>query len=167
MVNVKNLGLYIGLLCIIGIMTVFFFDAYIGVYDTLYVTEGGWEREIAFDRPYPKYIGADYGETIYFSYEITNRRFKEYNTHIEASVWRGKEKNLTLFSANKSIKPFENVTIEWVLETEKLEPNTNYILKIKTDDFERIVQMRFSQITITTPEIIPIPLTEPEIGTGG
>ncbi len=148
-------------------MTVFFFDAYIGVYDTLYVTEGGWEREIAFDRPYPKYIGADYGETIYFSYEITNRRFKEYNTHIEASVWRGKEKNLTLFSANKSIKPFENVTIEWVLETEKLEPNTNYILKIKTDDFERIVQMRFSQITITTPEIIPIPLTEPEIGTGG
>ena len=167
MAIVKNLGLYVGLLCIIGIMAVFFFDAYIGVYDTLYVTEEGWEREIAFDRPYPKYIGADYGETIYFSYEITNHRFKGYDTYIEASVWRGKEKVLTLFSANKSIKPFENITLEWVLESEKLEPNTNYILKIKTDDFERIVSMVFHQITITTPEIIPIPLTEPEIGKEG
>ena len=74
MASIKNLGLYIGILCIIGIMAVFFFDAYIGVYDTLYVTEEGWEREIAFDRPYPKYIGADYGEIIYFSYEITNHR---------------------------------------------------------------------------------------------
>jgi hypothetical protein len=169
MAKVKNLGLYIGLLCTIGIMAVFFFDAYIGVYDTLYLTEEGWEREmIAFDRPYPKYIGADYGETLYFSYEITNHEFKEYNTYIEASVWRkGKEKVLTLFSANKSIKPFENITLEWVLESEKLEPNTNYLLKIKTDDFERIVHMVFHQITIATPEIIPIPLTEPEIGKGG
>jgi len=169
MAKVKNLGLYIGLLCTIGIMAVFFFDAYIGVYDTLYVTERGWEFEIAFDRPYPQYIGGDedYGETISFSYEITNHRFKEYDTYIEASVWRGKEKNITLFSANKSIKPFENITIEWVLETEKLEPNTNYLLKIKTVDFERIVHMRFHQITIATSEIIPIPLTEPEIGKGG
>jgi hypothetical protein len=167
MANIKNLGLYIGLICIFGIMAVFFFDAYIGVYDTLYVTEEGWEREIAFDRPYPEYIGADYGETIYFSYEITNHGFKGYDTYIEASVWRGKEKNMTLFSANKSIKPFENITIEWVLESEKLESNTDYILKIKTVDFERIVHMRFPQITIATPEIIPLPLTEPEIGKEG
>ena len=41
MASIKNLGLYIGILCIIGIMAVFFFDAYIGVYDTLYVTERG------------------------------------------------------------------------------------------------------------------------------
>lgn len=164
MVNIKNLGLYIGLLCIFGIIVVFFFDAYIGVYDTLYVTEEGWEREMVFDRPYPEHIGADYGEAVFFSYEITNHRFKGYDTYIEASVWRGKEKNLTLFSANKSIKPFENITIEWVLETGKLEPNTNYILKIKTDDFERIVRMEFHQITIKTSEIIP--LTEPEIGKG-
>jgi hypothetical protein len=143
MAKVKNLGLYVGLICIIGIMAVFFFDAYIGVYDTLYVTEEGWEREIAFDRPYPEYIEAGYGETIYFSYEITNHRFKEYNTYIEASAWRGKEKGLTLFSANKSIKPFENITLEWVLESEKLEPNTNYILKIKTVDLERVVGMEF------------------------
>ena len=54
-----------------------------------------------------------------------------------------------------------------MLESEKLEPNTNYLLKIKTDDFERIVHMVFHQITIATPEIIPIPLTEPEIGKEG
>lgn len=154
MPNIKNLGLYIGLLCIICIVAVFFFDAYYGVYDTLYVTEGGREREIAFDRSYPAHIGADYGEAVYFSYNIANHRFKGYNTHIEASVWRGKERNLTLFSANKSIKPFENITIEWVLETENLEPNTNYNLKIKTDDFERIVSMEFYQRhPIPPPEI--------------
>jgi len=145
MANIKNLGLYIGLLCIIGIMAIFFFDAYIGVYDTLYVTERGWEREIAFDISYPEHIGTEYGEAIYFTYAVTNNMFEEYDTYIEASVWRGDEKNLTLFSANESITPFDNTTVKWVLETEKLEPNTNYILKINTDTFERIIHMNFDQ----------------------
>lgn len=52
MAKVKNLGLYVGLLCIIGILTVFSFDAYIGIYDVLYTEQDGWEREIAFDEPH-------------------------------------------------------------------------------------------------------------------
>jgi len=142
MAKVKNLGLYVGLLCIIGILTVFSFDAYIGIYDVLYTEQDGWEREIAFDEPYPEqHIGTRYGKTTYLRYEIVNHGFKEYSTYIEASVWRDKEKKLTLFSADKSIKPFGNITLDWVLKSEELEPNTNYILKIKTDDFERTVRM--------------------------
>lgn len=144
MAKVKNLGLYIGILCAIGIMAIFFFDAYIGIYDTLYVTGDGWDVEITFDRSYPEF-GTEYGEAIYFTYAVTNNMFEEYDTYIEASVWRGYEKNLTLFSANESIKPFDNTTVKWVLETEKLEPNTNYILKINTDTFERILPMYFHQ----------------------
>ncbi len=160
MVNTKNQGLYIGVVCLIGIIAIFFFDAYIGIYDTLYVEEG-WEREIAFDKSYPKYVRADYGETIYFRYEITNRRFNEYNTGIQASVWRGNDKDLTLFSVNKSVKPFDSITVEWTLETEKLEPNTKYILKINTNTFERIVRMEFYQrdkigIDVSPEIIIPI-----------
>ena len=113
MAKVKNLGLYIGILCAIGIMAIFFFDAYIGIYDTLYVTGDGWDVEITFDRPYPEF-GTEYGEAIYFTYAVTNNMFEEYDTYIEASVWRGYEKNLTLFSANESIKPFDNTTVKWV-----------------------------------------------------
>jgi hypothetical protein len=170
----KNLSLYVALLCIVGIIAIFFLDAYFGIYDTLYITQRGAERQVGFEqweqgeRRVEKYgggastVGVYYGEVLNFKYDIANRRFGKYSTYIEASAWKGEEKIWTLLSGDELIKPFDEAAVEWKLETEGLKeyrelaaPYTNYTVKIKTERVERRIILQVNE------EVAPVPLKVP------
>jgi len=151
----KNLFLYLALACFLGLIAVFVFDGYLGLYDTTYITIG--EREeiiepdywlnnratpIGFENDY--YITAEWGQKVFFSYEIDNRRFASYSALVEASVWQENEKLLDLFSQEQSIAPFDTAVMGWILKTDELdEANVSlggysrYTVKITFGEEER------------------------------
>ena len=150
-----NLYLYLGLACFLAIIAVFFFDGYLGIYDTTYITSEELEQEITAERwgrkgDYPFNYGVSYGEPVYFRYEIDNRRFTKYPTSIEASLWRGGERVLTLFSEERSIGPFDEVIVEWAVDTSLLEPE-NHTVKIERGKVERRIILRMERETPPMP----------------
>ena len=92
-----RLFLYLAIACFVGIIALFVFDGYIGVYDTVHVTTGEreqnigpdfWQRQTSGKYSYPYDIMAIWGEPVNFRYEIANRRFSGYTATVEASVWQ-------------------------------------------------------------------------------
>lgn len=165
----RNLGLYIALLCIVGILVIFFIDAYLGIYDTLTLKIGEREYPVSFDRweRGGAYIPAtSYGEPVSFEYQIANHGFREYPTPVEASVWKSEEKILDLFKENESVKPFGDVVVRWTLETERLKEHrdsvaryTEYTVKIATERTERKIVLQVGvEAMLAPPNAIPVPL---------
>jgi hypothetical protein len=75
-----------------------------GIYDIAYVTVGGWEQQFDWhwwQRGWTAHVGARWGETVPFRYEIENRRFSSYLTSVRVSVWKGNQKVIDLFSEDK------------------------------------------------------------------
>jgi hypothetical protein len=145
-------NLYLAIACFIGIIAIFVIDGYLGIYDTIYITTG--EQEMTVEPEYwlaqhpgaPEayyYIGAEWGEKVFFRYELDNRRFSSYATSIQASVWKENEKVLDLFSQDKLIKPLDKAMAEWTLDSEKLWSGesygeyTEYTVKIERNGVER------------------------------
>lgn len=105
----RNLYLYLAIACFIGIIAIFIVDGYLGIYDSIYITTG--EQEMTVEPEYwssrypgaPKdyYTGANWGEKVFFRYELDNRRFSSYPTFIQASLWKENEKIIDLFSEDK------------------------------------------------------------------
>ncbi len=145
----RNLFLYLAIACFIGIIAIFFFDGYTGIYDTIYVTTGEYEQEISPDYwqgqrqgfAYPFHIGGTrWGEPVHFRYEINNRRFSAYVVTVEASVWKSNEKIIDLFNQDISVSAFDKATMSWILPAEELEKAglgvSEYTIKIKRGEVE-------------------------------
>ncbi len=122
----KSLFLYLALACFVGIIAIFIVDGYMGVYDTLYITAGEREEKIESDSwlrgNYPRSTGVNWDEKTFFRYEVDNRRFSEYATTVEVSVWRMQEKVLDVTSQPVEVAPFGKGRVEWVLDTAELRP---------------------------------------------
>jgi len=124
----KRLFLYSAIACLVGIILIFVFDGYLGIYDTVHVTAGEQRREIGPDYwqdqrrgyAYPEHIRAEWGEPVHFSYEIKNRRFSTYSATVEASVWKSNEKVIDLFRQDISLSSFDKITMEWTLPAGEL-----------------------------------------------
>lgn len=134
----RNIFLYLAIACFVGLIAIFFFDGYMGIYDTVYITTGEREQQIDPDYwqnqlpgyPYPYYISAAWGEPVHFGYEIDNHRFSTYSTTLEASVWKSNEKVADLFRGDISIPAFDKTAIEWTLPANLTEkPATGVILE--------------------------------------
>jgi hypothetical protein len=146
----RNLYLYLAIACFVGIIAIFVIDGYLGVYDTFYITANEHEQEISPDYwlhfkhrgySYPYSVGAEWGRTVRFRYEIDNRRFSSYPTPIKATVWKENEKILDLFSEDRLIKPFDKAMVEWALDSEQLQSQGfsvgEYTVKIEREGMER------------------------------
>ena len=154
-----KLFLYLALVCFIALIAIFFVDGYIGIYDTTYVTVG--ERQEVIEPDYwlqqyaapsgftiDYYISAEWGQKLFFRYEIDNRQFSSYSTVIGASLWQENEKLLDLFSGEKTIEPFGKATVEWTLSSEDLgQPvvggSNQYTVKISYGEVERNIVVGF------------------------
>ena len=169
----RNLFLYLALACFITIIGIFIVDGYMGIYDTVYVTAGEWERKIAPDYwqrqlrgyAYPYHVGAiKWGETVHFRYQIDNRRFSTYSTTVEASVWKSNEKVVNLFSQNISVSAFDKVTVDWTLPAQELEKAGlgigEYTVRIKRGEVELgrgiILGFRYPEEPVY-PKVVPPP----------
>jgi hypothetical protein len=156
----RNLFLYLALACFLALISIFFVDGYMGLYDTTYVTVGEQQQIIEpdywlipssappeFEITY--YISAEWGQKLSFRYEIDNRRFSTYDTTVQASLWQENEKLLDLFSKQESIGPFDEAIAEWTLSNEDLgQPvvgaSTQYTIKISWGEVTRRIIVDFS-----------------------
>jgi len=171
----KNLFLYLALACFAGLLAIFVFDGYIGLYDTLYVTAGEREERIDPDfwlrqgRATPDavknayYVSANWKEKIRFRYEIDNRRFSSYNADIEVTAWRSQQKLLDMLSQQLAISAFDKEQLEWVLDTAELLPDEStpeqsyeYTVTINMGEMERNLILYINPSTYPL-KTIPVP----------
>lgn len=124
-----NIFLILAIAAFIGIVAIFIFAGYLGIYDTVYVTASGYEQVVGpefwqgeYGRPdYPYTVGAQWGEPVEFRYEIDNRRFATYTARIDVSLWRGSQKVLDISRQDASIESFEKATFEWTLSPDEMD----------------------------------------------
>lgn len=151
------------------VIAIFIADGYLGIYDTIYITAGEREQKVEpdfwlrWDRSWS--TGVNWGEKVFFRYEVDNRRFSTYSTPIQASVWKENEKVIDLFSGDKSIRPFDKLMVEWTLSTQDLEKagfgadrDTKYTVKIKHGEVERRIVVNFPYpVEPVYPKAVPPP----------
>ncbi|MFC1969711.1 hypothetical protein ACFLVV_00650 [Chloroflexota bacterium] len=157
----RSLYLYLAMACFIGIIAIFILDGYLGIYDTIYITTG--EQEMTVEPEYwssrcpgaPKdyYTGGNWGEKIFFRYEVENNNFSSYSTSIQVSVWKENEKILDLLSEDRLIKSFDEAIVEWTLDSEELQAHGfdvgEYTVKVERNGIMRRVIMSYHN---TSPE---------------
>ena len=123
----KNLFLYLTLACFLGLILIFIFDGYMGIYDTLLIKSGEFPQKIEADQwarqeKYGSSASVERGGKIDFTYEVDNRQFSSYTADIEVSVWHSQEKVRDLISQEMSIDSFDKGQLEWVVDTAELIP---------------------------------------------
>jgi len=144
----RNIFLYLTIACFIGIIAIFIFDGYLGIYDTLKVTAGEREETIEPDfwvrERWVWSVGVNWEEKVIFSYEVDNRQFSSYSADVEVSVWRSQEKILDLLSQSLEVAAFDEEKIDWVLDTGEFKPEEvtpeqryEYTVLIKRGEVER------------------------------
>ncbi len=157
----RNLFLYLTLACFFGLIAIFIVDGYMGIYDTVYITAGEREQKVEPDfwlrqgLATPKgvenayYVSTNWNEKTFFRYEVDNRRFSDYETDIEVSVWHGQEKVTDLVSQPMLIGAFDKGELEWVMDTSELLPGDippeqsyEYTVIIKRGGIERKIIVR-------------------------
>jgi hypothetical protein len=145
----KSLYLYLTLACFIGIILIFIFDGYLGVYDSLNVKAGENPYEkIEADQWLQRYgdfsTVVEWGGKAFFRYELDNRWFSAYVTSFEVSVLHEQEQVAVLMSQPFSVGSFDKGEFEWVLDTAALIPagappaqGYDFTVVIKRGEIER------------------------------
>ncbi len=184
----RNLFLYLALACFIGLIAIFVLDGYIGIYDTVYIAAGEQSFKIEADvwqRQYPTYappainyipmpvggdiggyyMSANQGDTIFFRYEVDNRKFSTYEADVEVSVWHSQQKVRDLISQPLSISSFAKGQVEWVIDNNELLPQDmlpeqsyQYTIIIKRGEIERRIIVSINPASYTVKEVpVPVP----------
>ena len=142
----RNVFLYLTLACFFGLVAIFIVDGYLGIYDTVYVTAGEYEQEIEpdfwlrHDRTWS--TGVNWGEKVFFRYEVDNRLFSGYTADVDVSVWHSQERVRDLLSQQILISAFDKGQLEWVMDTTELLPTQpeqgyQYTVIVKRGEIER------------------------------
>jgi hypothetical protein len=165
----KTLYLILAIACFIGIILIFFFDGYVGLYDTLTMNSGEQSQSINFDQMInnqrDSYIPQFYPNTagtVSLSYEIDNRHFSAYQSDIDVSVWHNQVKVADVFTGTIDVGAFKKDTVQWSIDTQQyISQNAtdgiNYTLEIKRGDILRKVIFYLPIPNIKT--LIPAPVT--------
>lgn len=162
----RNIFLYLAIVCFVGIIAIFIFDGYLGIYDTLKVTAGEREETIEPDfwvrEGWVWSVGVNWEEKVIFSYEVDNRWFSSYSADVEVSVWRSQEKVRDLLSQPLEVAAFGEEKIDWVLDTGELKPaevtpeqRYEYTVTIKRGEVERRIIVRIEPYPY--PGKVPVP----------
>ena len=160
----RLLFLYLALACFVGLVAIFIVDGYLGIYDTIYITAREYEQKIEPDvwlrQDTTWSTGANWGEKVFFRYEVDNRQFSTYTTTIQASVWKANEKVMDLLAEDKVLEPFDKATVEWTLDSEELETQGldvgDYTVRIEREGAERKIRVGFDYPP-PIPEKVPVP----------
>jgi hypothetical protein len=165
----KNLYLYLTLACFVGIILIFVFDGYMGLYESLATTdvnypqqisEEQWQQEGRYGMPW---ISIETGGDTTFQYVVDNRRFSGYTAVIDVSLWYNQAKLADLKSETLTLGAFDKGEVDWVLNIDDYLPanapsgtNYNFTIIIKRGEIERRVMLNVNS-TITIPKPPPIP----------
>jgi len=165
----RNLFLYLTLACFVGLIAIFIVDGYLGIYDTIYITAGEREEKIEPDswlrqeKFGARGVGVNWGEKVFFRYEVDNHQFSSYTADIEVSVWRSKEKVRDLISQPILIGAFDKGQLEWTVDTTELLPGGipaeqrfEYTVIIKRGEIERKIIVYLNP-SAYLPKVVPVP----------
>ena len=164
----KTLYLFLALACFVGIILIFVFDGYIGVYDTLTMDTGQFQQKIEADQwqterfGYLASVGVERGGVIEFNYTVENHRFSAYEADVSVSLWFGQEKLSDLTSGQVTAGAFTNGEVTWTLDTAGLVPEDypedqsyNINMIINRDNVERKITIFISPSAFPKP--VPVP----------
>jgi hypothetical protein len=175
--NKSSLYLCLALVCFAGVLAIFVVDGYLGIYDTLYITvqereqviePDYWEQRWVKDGFEGYSLGARWGESIPFRYQIDNRSFSTYSVDVEVSVWSGGQKVIVpLDKTEVSVAPFKKAMVDWTLRFGDLEETSpvsgeyrEYTVRIRRGEIERKIIVSYYPESPVYPEKVP-PLSVP------
>jgi hypothetical protein len=161
----KTIYLILALACFVGIIIIFVFDGYMGLYDTLTMVAGEqtttiepqqWMDSAKFGYP-PGLYSPNTGE-LSFSYKVDNRRFTTYNQELQISIHKNQQKIADVLSKELKVNAFGKETVTWTINTNDiLTANTitdsQFTLVINNGKLERDV------IISVQPNMKTIPIT--------
>ncbi|HJX12648.1 MAG TPA: hypothetical protein VJ377_03875 [Dehalococcoidales bacterium] len=146
----KALYLYLALACFVGIILIFIFDGYIGLYDTLVMDNGQYPQKVEADQWSPErygYLantGVERGGRVDFTYTVENHRFSEYGETVSVTLWHNQDKLSDILTQTVTVKTFDKAEVKWSLDAESLVPpgypsdiNYNVSVVITRGDIER------------------------------
>ena len=162
----RHLFLYLALACFVGLLAIFIVDGYLGVYDTVYVTAGEREQQIEPDfwSRQDSYwsTGTNWGEKVFFRYEVENHQFATYISEVSVSLWRSQEKVRDLVSERMVVASFDKGKLEWQVDTEELKPSGvtpeqpyEFSVIIKRGELERRVIFYINPVVKPLPTRVP------------
>jgi hypothetical protein len=95
----KTLYLLLALACFLGIIVIFIFDGYLGVYDTLRIDNGQFPQTITTEQwqqqeefGYPPSVSVDRDRSVNLTYTVENHRFSAYSADVRVSLFYGVDK---------------------------------------------------------------------------
>jgi len=155
----RNLFIYLTLACFLGIIAIFIFDGYMGIYDTVFVTSGEREQEIqpeVWQRDNTFWAsGVDRGEKAFFRYEVDNRTFATYRADIRVTVWRMQEKVADVLAEPMSINAFDKGQVEWAVDAAELVPadappeqRFEFTVRIERGDIQRNIILNINPLPV-------------------
>ena len=95
----KTLYLLLTLACFLGIILIFVFDGYMGLYDSLVMDNGQfpqtvdteqWQQQQKFG--FNPSVSVDRGSSVDFTYTVENHRFSAYSADVHVSLFFGVDK---------------------------------------------------------------------------
>jgi len=150
----KNLYLFLTLACFVGIILIFIFDGYMGLYDTLVMDNGQYKQRVEAEQWQTEEYGnlasmyVERGSWIDFAYTVENHRFSAYTADVVVSLWYGQRKVADLVTSRISPGSFGKGELKWTLETTDLVPadypaeqSYNLSMFIKRGEVERKVSI--------------------------
>ena len=125
----KNLYLFLALACFAGIILVFIFDGYFGVYDSLYMDNGQYPRKVEPDQwdgdeeyRYLQSTDLQRGGLLEFTYTLENHRFKEYAAQMEVAYSHNREPVDGTVSEYITAGSFKEAEVTWTVRADDLVP---------------------------------------------
>jgi hypothetical protein len=163
------LYLYLALACLLGIIIIFVFDGYLGVYDKLVLDTGNYKQTIEADQwaRNEKYgnmvaVSTDPGGMIDFTYIVENHNFSKYVDNVDVSLWYNKNKLKDIISREAVTPSFEKTELSWSINATNILPSDYvvgreylYNLKIKRGNMERDVNISVNTYSVNGKIIIP------------
>ena len=164
----KNLFLYLTLACFLGIILIFVFDGYMGVYDTLVMDNGQFPQRIEADQwsqeryGYLASVGVERGNQVDFTYTVENHRFSQYTADVEVSFLHNKELIADIITAQLSAASFGEGELKWALDSANLVPadypaeqSYNVNVVIKRGEIEREIIVNIYPSPYPAKPVIP------------
>jgi hypothetical protein len=165
----KNIYLWLGLICFLGIILIFVFDGFMGVYDSLLMNNLQYQETVTADQwaQREKFgsisINVEQAGKIEFTYTIENHWFSKYTSLVDVSMWYSDTKLKEIKTENVQIQPFGKGEVKWTLDAASLLPdnypsnqNYNISLIISDGDIQRKVQI-FIYPSVLGEKLIPSP----------
>lgn len=123
----KILYLILAVACFLGIILIFVFDGYIGVYRTLDVDNGQYVQTIGaeqWEKAEDRYLlgfSVEEGQTLQFTYRVENRRFSG-NDYPLTVYYVNQGETIDLVDTELNISAFGSKEVVWTLDTSNLIP---------------------------------------------